>query len=215
VSAPVTFAVDATAPDVALVSTEDYLKDALSRGLIVLAGCSSGCKVSATLSVPGARARRLGLRSPRGRASGRIVSLASRTAQLSAADYRAVTLQFSRAAKAALRDEASVKTTLGLAVSAGGRTVALRRHALTLSGSAGLRRAVRRGLPFAGACSDPCTLRRSLLVSRREARRLGLRGRGGGSLRFGGGDARASSMPSRLVLRIERRYRSALLRARH
>jgi hypothetical protein len=107
-----------------------------------------------------------------------------------------------------------VKSTLDLEVSTGGRTVALRRHPVMLSRSAGLRRVMRRGLQFAGACAEPCNLRGSLLLSRREARRLGLGGHGAGSLRLGGGDPRASSTPSRLVLRIDRRYRRAVLRGR-
>jgi Bacterial Ig-like domain len=102
VSPPVTFAVDTTAPEVALAPREEYLSDVLRRGLTVLAGCSSTCSVSATLTVPTARARTLGLRLPRGRASLRTVRLAGRTVQFGPGDYRALTLQLSHAAKAAL-----------------------------------------------------------------------------------------------------------------
>jgi subtilisin-like proprotein convertase family protein len=206
---------DTTAPDFALARREEHLTDALKQGATVLAGCASACKLSAKLTIPAARARRLGLGPPGRRASpsARAV-LAMRAVRLRAGENRAVRLPLSRAAKAALRDERSVKATLDLKLSASGRTVTLRRVAITLSRAARLRRVVRRGLVFVGACSEACDLRGGLLLSAREARRLGLRVRTGQMLKVAGGELRASSSPSRLVLRIGGRYRRALLRAR-
>ena len=209
-SAPVTFSVDTTAPDVAIAPREEYLTDALRRGLTVLAGCASACKLSATLSVPASRARALGLRTPR---RSRTVRLAARTAKLGGGQYRALTLPFGRVAKAALRDERLVRATLNLKIAAAGRTLTLRRLGTTLSRSAGLRSAVRRGLRFAGVCSEACNLTGRLMVSRREARRLGLKV-AGKAVSIAGGQVRATSSASTLRLRIQRKYRRALLRAR-
>ena len=59
---PGTAGVDTTAPNFALAPTEEYLTGALARGLTVLAGCASACKVSATLTIAARKARSLGLR---------------------------------------------------------------------------------------------------------------------------------------------------------
>jgi subtilisin-like proprotein convertase family protein len=214
-SAPLTFSVDTSAPHFALAPTEEYFTDALARGLTVLAGCASSCKVSATLTIPATKARSLGLRS-RGRrasASARGVTLASRTARLGAGDSGAVTLRLSRAAKAALRGESSLRARLGFKISVGGRTVLLRQP-LTLGQAVGLRRIVGSGLRLGGVCSEPCTLTGNLELSRRDARRVGLKAPGSGPVTVADGEARAGSSAARLILKFRSAYRRALLRVR-
>ena len=215
VSAPVTFSVDTSAPTFALAPTEEYFTDALARGVSVLAGCASSCKVSGTLTVPATTARRLGLRSPGKRASASVRSftLASKTAQLRAGSSGAVTLRLSRAAKAALRGESSLKATLGFKISAGGRTVHLR-QSITLSHSSGLRHIVGSGLRLRGVCSESCTLTGNLELTRRDARRIGLKAPGSGPVTVADGAARVTSSAGRLTLKFRSAYRRALLRAR-
>jgi subtilisin-like proprotein convertase family protein len=202
--------VDTTAPDFALAPTEGYLTDALKRGLTVLAGCSSACRVSATLTMPAAKARRAGLRSPGRRAS--VVTLGKATVRLRARKSRAVTLRLARTVRAAMRNESSLKATLGLRISASGRAMRMR-QAITLK-AARLRRVVARGLRLRGICSESCTLRGSLELPRRNARRVGLRAPGSGPVKLAGGNARASLSPSPLILTFERAYRRALPRLR-
>lgn len=210
-AAPVTPSVDTTAPHFAVAPTEEHLTDAFKRGLTVLAGCSSACSVSATLTMPAAKARRAGLRSPGRRASA--FTLGKATVRLRARESRAVTLRLTRAVRAAMRDESSLKATLGLRISASGRAMRLR-QAITLNEAAGLRRVVARGLRLRGICSEPCTLRGSLDLARRDARRVGLRAPGSGPVKLAGGDARASLAPSRLSLMFESASRRALPRLR-
>jgi subtilisin-like proprotein convertase family protein len=215
VSAPVTFRVDTTASTFAIAPSEEYLTDALARGLSVLAGCASSCKVSAKLTIPAAKARTLGLRRPGKRASAgaRRFTLATKTVRLAAGRSSAVTLALSRAAKAALRDESSVKATLGFTISARGRSMSLRRS-VALSHAVGLRRTVRRGMRLYGICSEPCTMRGRLVLSRRDARRVGLKGPRRGPVALAQGQARASRSASRLTLKVRRSYRRTLLRTR-
>jgi subtilisin-like proprotein convertase family protein len=210
-----TSAVDTTAPNFALASTEEHLGDAVARGLRVLAGCASACKISATLTIPARLARSLGLRPPRSSASASASSfkLASTTERLRAGSPRAVTLRLPRAAKAALRRRSSLRATLTLKIPGDRRTLPLR-QTITLSRAAGLRRVVRRGLRLAGICSERCTLRGSLDLSRREARGIGLRVRGNAPVTVAGGGARASTSRSQLTLKVDSSYRRALLRVR-
>jgi len=214
-SAPVTFSVDTSAPTFALAPTEEYLTDALARGVSVLAGCASSCKVSATLTIPTAKARTLGLRSggKHASASARSFTLANKTAQLPPGESGAVTLRLTRAAKAALRDEPSLRATLGFKISAGGRTVALRRP-ITLNHSAGLRRIVGNGLRLGGVCSESCALTGKLELRRRDARRIGLKARGSGPVTVADGTTRVASSAARLTLNFRSAYRRALLRTR-
>jgi hypothetical protein len=73
---------------------------------------------------------------------------------------------------------------------------------------------VARGLRLRGICSESCTLRGSLELARRDARRVGLRAAGSGPVQLAGGNARASLSPSRLILTFGRAYRRALPRLR-
>jgi subtilisin-like proprotein convertase family protein len=203
--------VDTTAPHFAVAPTEEHLTDALKRGLTVLAGCSSACSVSAALTMPAAKARRAGLRSPGRRTSA--FTLGKATVRLRARESRAVTLRLTRAVRAATRDESSLKAALGLRLSASGRAMRLR-QAITLNKGAGLRRVVARGLRLRGICSESCTLRGSLDLARRDARRVGLSAPGSGPVKLAGGDARASLAPSRLSLMVESAHRRALRRLR-
>jgi subtilisin-like proprotein convertase family protein len=207
--------VDTAAPNFALAPTEEYLSDALTRGVTVLAGCASACKVSATLTMPARKARSLGLRSPRrgGSASAGGFKLGSTTARLQPGSPRSVTLRLPRAAKTALRDESALRAMLSVKIPAGGRTPVLRQP-ISLTHAAGLRRVVRRGLRLGGICSEGCTLRGRLELSRREARRVGLRARGGGPVTVAAGSARASASRSRLTLKFSGAYRRTLLRTR-
>jgi subtilisin-like proprotein convertase family protein len=212
---PGTAGVDSTAPNFALAPTEEHLSGARTRGLTVLAGCASACKVSATLTTSARKARSLGLRVPRrrGSASAGGFKLASTTARLRAGSPRSVTLRLPRAAKTALRDESALRATLSVKIPAGGRTPVLRQP-ISLTRAAGLRRVVRRGLRLGGICSEGCTLRGRLELTRREARRVGLRARGGGPVTVAAGNARASSSRSRLTLKVSAAFRRTLLRTR-
>jgi subtilisin-like proprotein convertase family protein len=206
---PGTNTVDTTAPNFALAPTEEHLGDAVGRGLSVLAGCASACRISATLTIPARLARSIGL-SPRGRGS---FTLASTTARLRAGTPSPITLRLARAARAALRGRSSLRAMLSLKLPANGRTLQLR-EPIKLDQAAGLRRVVRRGLRLAGICSERCTLRGSLDLSRRDARRLGLRAPGSGLVTVAGGNARASTSHSQLTLKVDSSYRSALHRVR-
>jgi hypothetical protein len=162
-----------------------------------------------------AKARSLGLRLPRrrGLASASSFTLASATARLPAGRPRAVTMRLPRSVRAALRDERSVSATLAFKIPGGGRTL-LPRRPITLSRAAGLRRVVGRAIRLGGICSEPCTIRGRLALSRREARRVRLRTRSTGPVTVAAGTVRASSPPATLALRVGRACRRALRRAR-
>jgi subtilisin-like proprotein convertase family protein len=206
---PGTGSVDSTAPNFALAPTEERLGDAVTRGLSVLAGCASACRISATLTIPARLARSIGL-SPRRRGS---FTLASATERLRAWAPKAVTLRLARAARAALRGRSSLRATLSLKIPANGGPRQLR-EPIQLDQAAGLRRVVRQGLRLAGICSERCTLGGSLDLSRRDARRVGLRVPGSGPVTVAGGNARASTSRSQLTLKVDSSYRRALLRVR-
>lgn len=89
----------------------------------------------------------------------------------------------------------------------------LLRQPIALNHSAGLRRIVGRGLPLRGVCSESCTLTGNLELSRRDARRVGLKAPGSGPVTVADGEARVTSSAVRLTLKFRRAYRRALLRA--
>jgi subtilisin-like proprotein convertase family protein len=202
---PVTGGADTTAPNFALAPTEAHLADSLARGLPVLAGCASACNASATLTIPARTARRLGLRLHR--------TLATTRARLEAGRPRALKLRLSRAARAALHDETSVRATLAFRLSGEGRTLLLPQP-VTLTRAAGLRRIASRGLRLGGICSERCSLSGSLSLRRREARGIGLRAPGSGPITMAQGAARASSSRISLTLRVASSHRRALSRVR-
>jgi hypothetical protein len=177
----------------------------------VLAGCASTCDAAGTLTIPARTARPLGLRSPRKRAGS--VTLASKSLRLAAGRPGVATLGFTRAAKAALRHRSSLRATLTFKVSGGGGRVSLRQP-LALTHSAGLRRVVRSGLRLGGVCSESCNLRGNLQLSRRDARRAGVKAPGSGPVAVADGAVRATPRGGRLTLKVRSAYRRALLRVR-
>jgi subtilisin-like proprotein convertase family protein len=209
-SAPVAFGVDTTAPDFALVPAEEHKADALAGRLTVLAGCASACRVSARLTVPATIARRIGVSRARGAAA---ISLGSASTRLSAQGTRRLRLPLSRRARRSIRGVSSMEATLRVDLSASGRSLTVRRR-IALMRATGLGRVARKGLRLAGACSEACILRGRLLLGARAARRIGLAAPGGAPVTVADGTARAAPAGSRLIVRVPRSARKALLRAR-
>jgi hypothetical protein len=195
-SAPVTFAVGDSAPDFAIVPEESDLADARAGRLTVLAGCGSACRVSAELRSAGRRQQLLG----RARAS------------LAAQRSRAIKVKLTGNGRSALRRGSVLKARLRVTVEGAGAPLRLD-QALALR-EVDLGRVARKGLPFTGKCSEPCTVAANLLMRARDARRHGLRAPGSRPVRVAGDSAAPSATSSRLVLRMRDASRKALLGAR-
>jgi subtilisin-like proprotein convertase family protein len=212
-SAPVTFTVgtspiaDAVGPRFLLAPAEEHLADALAGRLTAMAGCVAACRVTATLTLSGRTARRVGL----GAGSERIGRATVSTRRDGPTRLR---VPLTRRARTVLRSAHSVTTTLNLTVADAGGRVALRRP-VALSRAAGVRRVASRGLRLWAACDGGCSVHGRLTIGARTARRLGLRGSEGSAVAIGTGSARATAgTPSRLVLRLSRRSRRALRNSR-
>jgi subtilisin-like proprotein convertase family protein len=210
-SAPVTFDVETTSPSFVIAPTEGYLADAAGRGISVLAGCASNCRISAKLSVAAAKARALGLPTKRGGSTRASFLLGSVSKRLGGRGAVTVALRPSRAARRALRTLRSLRARLAVKVAAAGAPVKLGQTVL-LTRSAGMRRIARRGLRLRGACSELCAVEASLRLAPVDARRLRLKAPGAGPLTVASGRAGESRAP-RLVLAVRRRYRAALRQA--
>jgi subtilisin-like proprotein convertase family protein len=200
-SPPVTFVVgtavvDDTATDFAVVPVESDLADARAGRLTVLAGCGSDCRVSAELRAGGRRREVLG------RAGATIAAQRSRP----------IKVKLTRKGRSALRKVSTLKARLRVTVDGAGPPLRLD-QALVLR-EVDLRRVARRGLPFTGKCAEQCSIAANLLLSARDARRHGLRAPGSEPLPVAGDSARPSATTSRLVLRLSKASRKALLRAR-
>jgi subtilisin-like proprotein convertase family protein len=180
-------------PAFALGPTESDLADARANRLTVLAGCGrAACRVSAELRAGGRRPRVLG------RAS----------ASLGAQRSKAIRVKLTPRGRAALRRVSRVKAELRVTVS-GAAPLALS-QSLVLR-EVDMRRVVRRGLPFAGRCSESCSIAASLLMKARDAVRHGLPAPGNKAVAVG---AVSSSTSSKLVLRLRKPSLKRLLRDR-
>lgn len=198
VSSAVTFRVDtagpptAARPAFALIPTESDLADARRNRLTVLAGCGrAACRVSADLRAGGRRPRVLG------RAS----------ASLGAQSSKAIRVKLTRQGRTALRRGSRLKAKLRVTVS--GTPVAISKSLVLRK--IDMRRMVRRGLPFAGRCSESCSIAASLLMKARDAVRHGLPAPGSQAVAVG---TASSATSSKLALRLRKPSLKRLLRDR-
>jgi hypothetical protein len=167
----------------------------------MLAGCASACRVTAKLSLSRPAARRLGLKRTLGRAS----------ARLSRAGAKFVRIRFpARAREAAQRG--TMKARLSVKLSAGNSTARLS-PSITLRSGGALGSLARGGLRVAGDCSERCSTEGRVVISAREARRLGLNATGGPFMAAAGSSG-PSDRPFTMTLRAGRPYRRALADAR-
>jgi hypothetical protein len=182
----------AAPPAFALHPTVSDLADARASRLTVLAGCGrAACRVSAELRAGGGRPRVLG------RAS----------ASLGAQSSKAIRVKLTRQGRAAVRRVSRLKAKLRVTVSA---TPVAMNQSLVLR-EVDMRRAARRGLPFAGRCSESCSIAARLLMGARAAVRHGLRAPGNKPVAVG---AASSSTSSKLLLRLQKPSLKRLLRDR-
>jgi Bacterial Ig-like domain len=212
-SAAVTFTIvaspttDAAGPRFAIAPAEEHLADARAGRLTVMAGCVASCRVAATLTLSGRIARRVGL----GTGS---IQIGSASASPPRGGGTRVRIPLNRRARAALRLVRSVSATLNLTVADDGGRVVLRRP-VVLSRAAGIARMASRGLRLWAACDTACGLRGQVTIGERTANRMGLRTSGRSAVAVGTGSSRAAAgTTSRLVLRLSRRSRRALLSSR-
>jgi subtilisin-like proprotein convertase family protein len=195
-SQPRTFSVDTTAPEFAIAPLESDRADALQGRMTVIAGCGTSCNVTAELRGAGRRPPLLGR--------------ASKT--LAPHSPAAIRVKLTKKGRGALRKAAKSKAKLTMTV-AGTRSRVTLSHTIIFR-KVNLRRVADRGLPFAGRCSEQCSISAQLLMPAPDAIRHGLRAPGGTPVPVAGASARSSAGTSRLVLRLTRSSRKALLRAR-
>jgi subtilisin-like proprotein convertase family protein len=199
VSPPVTFTVntaDKTAPDYAVVPVQSDRSEARANRLTVLAGCGSACRVSAELRVARQRGPVLG----RARAT------------LAAQRSRAIRVNLTRTGRAALRRASTLKAKLRVTVDGAGAPLTLNQSIVLREIDVG--RFARRGLAFAGRCSERCSIAGSLLMRARDARRHGFRAPGSAPVRVAGATATSPATSAKLVLRVKKASRKRLARAR-
>jgi subtilisin-like proprotein convertase family protein len=199
VSPPVTFTVntaDKTAPDYAVVPVQSDRSEARANRLTVLAGCGSACRVSAVLRVARQRGPVLG----RARAT------------LAAQRSRAIRVKLTRTGRAALRRASTLKAKLRVTVDGAGAPLTLNQSIVLREIDVG--RFARRGLAFAGRCSERCSIAGSLLMRARDARRHGFRAPGSAPVRVAGATATSPATSAKLVLRVKKASRKRLARAR-
>jgi hypothetical protein len=113
-----------------LISEHRTLSRSLARGLPIRAHCSVACAASATLSVDGATARRLGL--SRNKGSARVVVARGRSGREFEGNRR-FSVRFTKSARAHLRGSRRLRVRLSAKASAGGSDRRALASALTLS----------------------------------------------------------------------------------
>ncbi len=193
-------------PSFVVAATEQHPADAIAGRLTLMAGCPSACRVSATLTASESTARRLGL-------AARAVSLGKGSRRLAAGGAKPIRIALSRRARASIRRAGRLRARLSVSLSTAGRTTNVLSQTLSLRRDAGLRRITRRGLRLAGACTRACAAQARLMLSARQARKIGLQPPSTAALELSTGRARGPSTKWRVTLRPRPAYRRALRRA--
>jgi subtilisin-like proprotein convertase family protein len=206
-SSPVTFSVGggaaAASLDFAVIATEESIADAAAGRLTALSSCEGVCSRTTALAVSPRTAAKLGL----ARGAKRAVRLGGATRS---GGSGAVKVGLTSKARRALK-RSRASTTATFAATAGSAALS---RAIALRPELKPSRIASRGLKLAGVCSSQCTMAARLVVSASTARRLGIRS-GGRSVAIGSARiSAAGSAAQTFTVRIARKLRSALARAR-
>ncbi len=208
-SAAVTFTVLGPAPSFVIASANERLADALAGRMTVYGACASACRTSATLSMSGKTARRLGVSSRRSSAR---VTMGRGTKLLRRAGRLSLPVRLTKKARPALRRSDGLTAKLTVEVKVGGRVAMKLDRPVKLSRSAGLSSIARKGMPLWTYCSRSCRLALELWVDARTARGLGLKPKGAKRVKVAAKRANVPSRGSMLTLKMKRSTGAAVAR---